>query len=172
MRDVLVLMTADVHACGIFLGVDRVFNIFESDEAEASGFFSLLVVNKFATLEKRRNEIKKKNNFYLEFSVPLEGSSELVFSCSSAKVENTYENNKKNGSGSLPKHRDLLGSFRSPKCRCFRYLDGEADRLRRDPRYDPRESLRDLLRRSGDRLRRPDRDLLLRPREYERERLL
>lgn len=67
-------MTADVHACGIFLGVDRVFNIFESDEAKASGFFSLLVVNEFATLE---------------FSVPLEGSSELVFSCSSAKVENT-----------------------------------------------------------------------------------
>ena len=57
VKERLVLMTADVHACGIFLGVDRVFNIFESDEAEASGFFSLLVVNEFATLEKRRNEI-------------------------------------------------------------------------------------------------------------------
>lgn len=52
-------MAVDVHACSVFLGVDGVFDIFISDETEASRFFSLLIVDEFAALETIRYGIYK-----------------------------------------------------------------------------------------------------------------
>jgi len=67
-------MAIDVHSGGVFLRVNSVLDAFKGNKTKASGFFSLLIVDKLAALE---------------FSVTLENSAEFFISGSSTKIENT-----------------------------------------------------------------------------------
>lgn len=51
-KKAFLLMSVDVHSGGVFLGVDCVLDFFKGYKTKASGFLSLLIVDKLAALEQ------------------------------------------------------------------------------------------------------------------------
>lgn len=84
-------MSVDVHSGGVFLGVDCVLDFFKGYKTKASGFLSLLIVDKLTALEQLLDFWNQERVSYLEFSVTLENSSEFLIGGSSTKIENTLK---------------------------------------------------------------------------------
>ena len=84
-------MSGHIHSGSVFLRVNRVLDLFKGYKTKASGFLSLLIVHKLAALEQLLDFWIEERVSYLEFSVTLENSSELLISGSSTKIENTLK---------------------------------------------------------------------------------